>query len=314
MIIDAGNSNFHDSQRRAAQLAEKGIEWLDFGVSAAASGACSVGFCAMIGGKREVFDRFEPTLKTTGTRGRLPLLRAGRRGPLREDGAQRHRVRRDAGLRRGLRHPARLGATSSTSPRSRGCGNNGSVIRSWLLELAGDAFTRRATTWTRSSGWVADSGEGRWTVVDAIDHDVPGADHHAAPDPALPQPPRARTRFTDRVLAALRNEFGGHAVEVVEARAPEPMTDDPIGASRTAPSSTRRCRSDELSGDRGERARTRCARACALERMPEPCTMVICGATGDLTERKLGAGALQPDARRLPAARVHASSASRAAT
>jgi len=88
----------------------------------------------------------------------------------------------------------------------------GSVIRSWLLELAGDAFAREGNDLAGLKGWVADSGEGRWTVMDAIEHDVP------APVITLSLIQRFRSRrepdsFTDRVLAALRNEFGGHAVK-----------------------------------------------------------------------------------------------------
>ena len=86
------------------------------------------------------------------------------------------------------------------------------VIRSWLLELAGDAFEREGNDLADIRGWVADSGEGRWTVADAIEHDVP------APIITLALLQRLRSRrepdsFTDRVLAALRNEFGGHAVK-----------------------------------------------------------------------------------------------------
>ncbi|HEX7066613.1 MAG TPA: 6-phosphogluconate dehydrogenase, partial [Candidatus Limnocylindria bacterium] len=90
--------------------------------------------------------------------------------------------------------------------------NNGSVIRSWLLELAGDAFEKEGNDLEDITGWVADSGEGRWTVAEAIDHDVP------APIITLSLLQRLRSRrapdsYADRVLAALRNEFGGHAVK-----------------------------------------------------------------------------------------------------
>ena len=89
--------------------------------------------------------------------------------------------------------------------------NHGSVIRSWLMELAADAFKREGSDLEQIKGWVADSGEGRWTVLDAIDHNVP------APIITLSLMQRFRSRrepdsFTDRVLAALRNEFGGHAI------------------------------------------------------------------------------------------------------
>jgi 6-phosphogluconate dehydrogenase len=90
--------------------------------------------------------------------------------------------------------------------------NHGSVIRSWLLELAGSAFEKEGNDLENIHGWVADSGEGRWTVFEAIDHDVP------APVITLSLLQRFRSRrepdsFSDRVLAALRNEFGGHAVK-----------------------------------------------------------------------------------------------------
>jgi 6-phosphogluconate dehydrogenase len=90
--------------------------------------------------------------------------------------------------------------------------NHGSVIRSWLLELAGNAFEKEGNDLTDIRGWVADSGEGRWTVAEAIDRDVP------APVITLSLLQRFRSRrdpdsYTDRVLAALRNEFGGHAIK-----------------------------------------------------------------------------------------------------
>jgi 6-phosphogluconate dehydrogenase len=93
--------------------------------------------------------------------------------------------------------------------------NHGSVIRSWLLELAGHAFEKEGNDLAGISGWVADSGEGRWTVADALAHDVP------APVITLALIQRLRSRrspdsYTDRVLAALRNEFGGHAVKSSE--------------------------------------------------------------------------------------------------
>ena len=90
--------------------------------------------------------------------------------------------------------------------------NNGSVIRSWLLELAGNAFEKEGNDLEAIKGYVSDSGEGRWTVAEAIDHDVP------APIITLALIERFRSRrepdsYTDRVLAALRNEFGGHAIK-----------------------------------------------------------------------------------------------------
>ena len=87
----------------------------------------------------------------------------------------------------------------------------GSVVRSWLLELAGRAFKANGADLEHIKGYVADSGEGRWTIQEAIDHDVPGAGHHAVAADPLPLAPGRLVRR--KVLAALRNEFGGHEVK-----------------------------------------------------------------------------------------------------
>jgi 6-phosphogluconate dehydrogenase len=210
VIIDAGNSNFHDSQRRAAQVAEKGIEWLDFGVSGGIWGL-TVGFCTMIGGKRQVFEAVEPMLKTMAPDGGYLYC-----GPA---GAGHYVKMVHNGIEYGVMqaysegfdilHASDYDLDLAAVARM---WQNGSVIRSWLLDLAGDAFTKEGNDLEQIKGFVADSGEGRWTVFDAIDHDVP------APVITLSLIQRFRSRrepdsFTDRVLAALRNEFGGHAVE-----------------------------------------------------------------------------------------------------
>ena len=114
--------------------------------------------------------------------------------------------------------------------------NHGSVIRSWLLELAGDAFAKEGNDLADIAGWVADSGEGRWTVADAMAHDVP------APIITLALIQRLRSRrtpdsYTDRVLAALRNEFGGHAVKAPPRTPIRPMPEPMIADRRTAATS-----------------------------------------------------------------------------
>ena len=210
VIIDAGNSNFHDTQRRFAQLQEAGIEFLDMGVSGGIWGL-QVGFCAMVGGKREVFERFEPAVKSLAPESGYLYC-----GP---SGAGHYVKMVHNGIEYGLMqaygegfdimHASEFEIDLGAVAR---LWNNGSVIRSWLLELAGDAFEKEGNELADIRGWVADSGEGRWTVADAIDHDVP------APIITLSLIQRFRSRrdpdsFTDRVLAALRNEFGGHAVK-----------------------------------------------------------------------------------------------------
>ena len=210
VIVDAGNSNFHDSQRRSEQLAARGLEFLDMGVSGGIWGL-QVGFCAMVGGKRDVFDRLEPAIRSLAPENGYLYC-----GPA---GAGHYVKMVHNGIEYGLMqaygegfdimHASEFGIDLAAVAR---LWNNGSVIRSWLLELAGDAFAREGNDLADIRGWVADSGEGRWTVAEAIEHDVP------APIITLALLQRFRSRrdpdsFSDRVLAALRNEFGGHALK-----------------------------------------------------------------------------------------------------
>ena len=209
-IVDAGNSNFHDSQPRAEQMAARGLEFLDMGVSGGIWGL-QVGFCAMVGGKREVFERLEPAVRSLAPENGYLYC-----GPA---GAGHYVKMVHNGIEYGLMQAYGEGFDilhASEFPLDLAAvarlWNNGSVIRSWLLELAGDAFAREGNDLAEIRGWVADSGEGRWTVADAIEHDVP------APIITLSLLQRLRSRrdpdsFSDRVLAALRNEFGGHAVK-----------------------------------------------------------------------------------------------------
>lgn len=210
VIVDAGNSNFHDSQQRAADLAMHGLEFLDMGVSGGIWGL-QVGFCAMVGGKREVFDAFEPAVRSLApTDGYLYCgpAGAGHYVKMVHNGIE-YGLMQSYGEGFDILHASEFPLDLAAVAR---LWNNGSVIRSWLLELAGDAFTREGNDLADIRGWVADSGEGRWTVAEAIEHDVP------APIITLALLQRFRSRrdpdsFTDRVLAALRNEFGGHAVK-----------------------------------------------------------------------------------------------------
>jgi 6-phosphogluconate dehydrogenase len=223
VIVDAGNSNFHDSQRRAAMVEEHALEWLDMGVSGGIWGL-RVGFCAMVGGKREVFARFEPAVKTLAPESGYLYCGpagAGHYVKMVHNGIE-YGVMQAIGEGFDIMHASDYELDLAAIAE---LWNHGSVIRSWLMELAADAFKREGTNLDQIKGWVADSGEGRWTVLDAIDHNVP------APIITLSLMQRFRSRrepdsFTDRVLAALRNEFGGHAVVaadgdgVTEAPAP----------------------------------------------------------------------------------------------
>jgi 6-phosphogluconate dehydrogenase len=210
VIIDAGNSRFHDSKRHAAELAAKGLEWLDMGVSGGIWGL-EVGFCAMLGGKREVFERFEPIVQTLAPKGGYLYCGDAGAGHYTKmvHNVIDYGIMQAYGVGFDILHASEYDLDLAAVAR---VWNNGSVIRSWLLELAGDAFEKEGNDLEDITGWVADSGEGRWTVAEAIDHDVP------APIITLSLLQRLRSRrapdsYADRVLAALRNEFGGHAVK-----------------------------------------------------------------------------------------------------
>jgi len=209
VVIDAGNSRFHDSRRHAAELATKGLEWLDMGVSGGIWGL-EVGFCAMLGGKRDVFERFEPVVRTLAPEGGYLYCGdagAGHYTKMVHNGIE-YGIMQAYGEGFDILHSSDYDLDLAAIARM---WNHGSVIRSWLLELAGNAFERSGSDLDGITGWVADSGEGRWTVAEAIDHDVP------APVITLSLIQRFRSRrtpdsYSDRVLAALRNEFGGHAI------------------------------------------------------------------------------------------------------
>ena len=213
VIVDTGNANFADSARRATELAARGLRFLDMGVSGGVWGL-EVGFCAMVGGERDVFDRFEPVVATlappdgylycgpAGAGHYVKMVHNGIEYGLMEAYGEGFDILHSSDYDLDLAAIARLW-------------NHGSVIRSWLLELTAHAFEKEGNDLAGIAGWVADSGEGRWTVADALAHDVP------APVITLALIQRLRSRrspdsYTDRVLAALRNEFGGHAVKAAE--------------------------------------------------------------------------------------------------
>jgi len=207
VIIDGGNSNFHDSMRRADQLKAKGIEFVDAGTSGGIWGL-AVGYCLMVGGDRAAFDRVEPLLKTLAPED--GYLYTGRSG-------SGHFVKMvHNGIEYGMMQAYAEGfeilnasGFSLDLARIAGLWNHGSVVRSWLLELA-QAALEKDPKLSGIEGYVEDSGEGRWTVAQAIDTDVP------APVLTLSLMERFRSRqkesFGNKLLAALRNEFGGHVV------------------------------------------------------------------------------------------------------
>ena len=208
-IIDGGNTNFHDDVRRQAMLKEKGLHYVDAGTSGGIWGL-ELGYCLMVGGDGDAVTPLEPIFRSLAPEG--GYLHVG--GP----GAG-HYVKMvhngiEYALMQGYAEGFEIMHASDYDLDLAGISElwmQGSVVRSWLLELAGRAFRANGPDLEHIKGFVADSGEGRWTVQEAIDHDVP------APVITLSLLTRFRSRQDDsygaKVLAALRNEFGGHAVK-----------------------------------------------------------------------------------------------------
>lgn len=209
IVIDGGNSYYKDDRRRYEALQAVGIRYMDVGVSGGVWGL-EVGYCMMMGGDKTVFKYLEPIFQTLAPRD--GYLYCGKSGA-------GHFVKMiHNGIEYGLMQAYGEGfeildaseyAESFDYAKISHLWNQGSVIRSWLLELAENAFGK-STELTDITGYVEDSGEGRWTVQQAIDTGVP------AEVITLSLMRRFRSRqqdpFTERVLAALRREFGGHAV------------------------------------------------------------------------------------------------------
>jgi 6-phosphogluconate dehydrogenase len=209
-IVDGGNSNFHDSKRRHALMKERGINFVDAGISGGVWGLTN-GYGTMVGGDPEAVTPLEPIFTALAP----PDGGYVYCGP---PGAGHYTNMVHNGIEYGLMQAYAEGFEimhASEYPldleKIAKAWNHGTVIRSWLLELAGLAFEQSGTELDGIKGWVADSGEGRWTVQDAIDHDVP------APIITLSLLARFSSRqdesYSAKVLAALRNQFGGHAVK-----------------------------------------------------------------------------------------------------
>ena len=211
IIIDGGNSNYNDSKRRYEQLKEKGIDFLDCGTSGGTSGALN-GACTMIGGDAEVFDYVSNVFKDisvengflyTGAAGSghfTKMVHNGIEYGMMQSIAEGFEVFEHSEFDIDFQKTAKLF-------------NHGSVVRSWLMELTENAFSKDARL-DGIKGIMHSSGEGKWTLETALDLGVP------TPVIALSIMMRYRSQMSDtfsgKVVAALRNEFGGHAVEKSE--------------------------------------------------------------------------------------------------
>lgn len=218
LLIDGGNSNYRDSQRRAAQLAEHGIGFVDVGTSGGIWGL-SEGYCLMVGGTAAEVARIEPVLRSLAPAGGYAHV-----GPC---GAGHYVKMIHNGIEYGLMQAYAEGFELLHAKREfnldlaqiAALWLHGSVVRSWLLELAARMFAAEGDLATIRD-WVADSGEGRWTVQEAIELAVP------APVIALALMQRFASRqeasFAAKVVAGLRHQFGGHSLQ----RAEEPRQTD----------------------------------------------------------------------------------------
>jgi 6-phosphogluconate dehydrogenase len=209
VVIDGGNSRYTDSMRRGEQLSKKNIQFMDAGTSGGIWGLEN-GYCLMVGGTPDSFLRLEPALKTLAPNAEGYLhagpIGAGHFTKMIHNGIEYALMQGYAEgfeLLKTAPFPLDLGKTAHLW-------NQASVVRSWLLELAERAFQKDPVL-SEIKGYVDDSGEGRWTVEQAIQSSVP------APAIALSLFARFGSRqpesFAAKVLAALRNEFGGHAVK-----------------------------------------------------------------------------------------------------
>jgi 6-phosphogluconate dehydrogenase len=217
-IVDGGNSKWKDDVRRAEELSGRGINYVDVGTSGGVWGL-EVGYCMMVGGPDEAVDRLAPILDVLAPKvneewgpgwGHMGETGSGHYVKMVHNGVEYGMMQAYAeGFE--LFHKSDFGLDNAKIAR---LWMQGSVVRSWLCELAARAFEQDGNDLSELKGYVNDSGEGRWTIEDAIEKDVPA--------PVITSSlwarfySRTEGDYTAKVLAALRNQFGGHAVEPAE--------------------------------------------------------------------------------------------------
>jgi 6-phosphogluconate dehydrogenase len=212
VIVDGGNSNFRDSQRRGGEASARGLHFVDAGVSGGIWGR-EVGYCLMVGGEQQAVSRLEPIFRDLAPEDGYAHV-----GP---SGAGHFVKMVHNGIEYGLMQAYAEGFEILNASEFEldlteiaGIWRYGSVVRSWLLELLLAAFEHDGGALEGIAGYVEDSGEGRWTVFEAINESVPA--------PAITSALYARfasrqdESFAAKVNAALRNQFGGHAIRAVE--------------------------------------------------------------------------------------------------
>jgi 6-phosphogluconate dehydrogenase len=213
VIVDGGNSNFRDSQRRAEEAKKKSVSFLDAGVSGGVWGL-KEGYCVMVGGEAAAYKQITPFLED--------LTEPGGHAHVGHSGAGHFVKMVHNGIEYGMMQSIAEGfeiMQASEFPvnlhKVAGLWQHGSVVRSWLLDLLVLALEEDKNL-EKIRGYVDDSGEGRWTVFEAINESVP------APAITLSLFARFASRqdesFAAKVNAALRNQFGGHAVKTVDEK------------------------------------------------------------------------------------------------
>jgi 6-phosphogluconate dehydrogenase len=211
-VVDGGNSNFHDSQRRHADAAAKGIKFVDAGVSGGIWGLTE-GYCLMVGGEDDAVAQVEPVFLDLAPKDGYAHVGAA--------GAGHFTKMVHNGIEYGLMQAYAEGFEVMKASEFdldlheiSGIWRYGSVVRSWLLDLLHSAFEVEGSQLEKIKGYVEDSGEGRWTIAEAIAEDVPVPVITAALFARFAS--RQDESFAAKVNAALRNQFGGHAVKAAE--------------------------------------------------------------------------------------------------
>ena len=210
-IIDGGNSNYKDSMARGARCAAKGVSFMDCGTSGGVGGLAN-GYSLMVGGDKAAVDRLRPVFETlapgpnTGW-GHVGPVGSGHFTKMVHNGIEYGMMQAFAEGFSIMQHKTEFKLDLAQVAE---IWREGSVVRSWLLDLTAKALAENPTM-DGIAPFVSDSGEGRWTVAEAIDLDVP------APIITHSLIARLRSRdaesFTDKLLAAMRNQFGGHAIK-----------------------------------------------------------------------------------------------------
>ena len=214
IIVDGANSYFRDSVARAKEVRNASMKWLDAGISGGIWGY-DIGYCTMIGGDSDAFEHVEPAFRTLAPENGYAYLGdagAGHFTKMVHNGIE-------YGMLQAYGEGFEILEKSSYDVDHRTIAslwNQGSVIRSWLLELAESAFEKDAKL-DSIKGYVDDSGEGRWTVMEAIHEDVPAATIAGSLFARFAS--RQEQSFAMKTIAALRSEFGGHAVKEASTEA-----------------------------------------------------------------------------------------------